>query len=95
MPMQAEPCPLCGQSSAVRRKLVLIDEAWTPGPGKDARLAYFADLRVDDVEDANLREGPLEQFVDGFYCDSCNHGFVSEDGLKETRRRYHGHWAAH
>jgi hypothetical protein len=64
-----EVCPLCGETSAVRPKLVLIDEAWLPAPGKDPRLAYFADLRVDDVQPKNLREQPLEQFIDGFYCD--------------------------
>lgn len=67
---------------------MLIDEAWVPAPGKDGRLAYFADLRVDDVQPQNLRERPLEQFLDGFYCDRCNKGFVSEEGLKADRRRY-------
>jgi hypothetical protein len=85
---RTEACPLCGQTSTVRTKLVLIDEAWVPASGKDARLEYFADLRVDDVQAQNLREHPLEQFIDGFYCDRCNKGFVSEEGLKENRRRY-------
>jgi len=49
---------------------------------------YFADLRVDDVQAENLREAPLEQFIDGFFCDRCKKGFVSEEGLKENRRRY-------
>ena len=81
-------CPLCGESSAVRPKLLMIDEAWIPAPGKDPRLAYFADLRVDDVEAQYLREHPLEQFIDGFYCDRCKKGFVSEEGLRDGRRRY-------
>jgi hypothetical protein len=85
---RTEACPLCGQTSAIRTKLILIDEAWVPAPGKDARLEYFADLRVDDVQAHNLREHPLEQFIDGFYCDRCNKGFVSEQGLEENRRRY-------
>jgi hypothetical protein len=71
-----------------RPKLVLIDEAWVPALGKDPRLAYFADLRVDDVQAQIVRERPLEQFIDGFYCDRCNKGFVSEEVLKEGRRRY-------
>ena len=50
-----EFCPFCGETSAVRPKLLLIDEAWMPGPGKDPRHAYFADLRVDDVQARNLR----------------------------------------
>jgi hypothetical protein len=88
-----EICPTCGQSSAVRTKLMLIDEAWVPGPGKDPRLAYFADLRIDDIQPQNLRERPLEQFVDGFFCDHCKRGFVSEKGLKETRRRDNHRWS--
>jgi hypothetical protein len=64
VPTPIESCPVCGETSTVRPKLVLIDEAWVPAPGKDVRLAYFADLRADDVEPENLREGPLEQFID-------------------------------
>jgi hypothetical protein len=89
MTASSERCPSCGESTAVRSKLLLIDEAWVQAPGKDARLAYFADLRVDDLKDHAVREIPLEQFVDGFYCGLCNKGFVSEDVVKEGRRRYH------
>jgi len=56
-----------------------------PAPSKDSRLKYHADLRVDDVQDKSVRERPLEQFIDGFYCDRCNKGFVSEEVLKEGR----------
>jgi hypothetical protein len=83
-----EICPTCGQKSELRSKLVLIDEAWIPARGKDAREAYRADLRVDDVNAANLRLEPLQQFIDGFYCDRCNKGFVPERVLKPDRRRY-------
>lgn len=85
---QTEPCPLCGQTSGVHPKLILIDEGWVQKPGRDPREVYFADLRVDDVQPQNLREHPLEQFIDGFYCDRCKSGFVSETGLKAGRRRY-------
>jgi hypothetical protein len=88
MATQTEICPKCGGSSTLRPKLLLIDEAWVPAPGKDARLAYFASLRVDDVQARNVRECPLEQFIDGFYCERCGKGFVSEEILKEGRRRY-------
>jgi hypothetical protein len=88
MPTHSEICPACGESSAIRPKLLLIDEAWVPAPSKDARLAYFADLRVDDVQPQNVHDRPLEQFIDGFYCDRCNKGFVSEEVMKEGRRRY-------
>jgi predicted RNA-binding Zn-ribbon protein involved in translation (DUF1610 family) len=88
MTIHTETCPKCGGSSALRPKLLLIDEAWVPASGKDARLAYFASLRVDDVQAQNVRERPLEQFIDGFYCDSCGKGFISKEILKEGRRRY-------
>jgi hypothetical protein len=83
-----EPCPQCGETAAVHPKLVLIDEAWVPGLGKDPRLAYYADLRVDDVKEGRLRKPPMEQFMDGFFCDRCARAFVSEEGLKKDRRRY-------
>jgi hypothetical protein len=85
---RSKPCPCCGEESGVRPKLLLIDGAWAPTTGRDARLAYMADLRVDDVQDQEVREHPLEQVVDGFYCERCKKGFVSEEILKESRRRY-------
>jgi hypothetical protein len=83
-----ENCPSCGDASSIRPKLLLVDEAWVPAPGKDPRLAYFADLRVDDVKPSHLQEPPLQQFVEGFYCDRCGRGFISEEVLLSTRRRY-------
>ena len=83
-----EKCPLCGDASGIRPKLLLIDVAWVPAPGKDPRMKYFADLRADDVEPKHLKERPLEQFVEGYYCNSCGKGFVSEQILSAGRRRY-------
>jgi ribosomal protein S27AE len=83
-----ERCPRCGEAASLRPKLVLIDEAWVHEPGKDPRLAYIADLRVDDVRPEELRAAPLEQFMDGYFCERCGHAFVSEEELKEARRRY-------
>jgi hypothetical protein len=85
-----EPCPICRETSSLRGKLLLVDEAWVPAPGKDPRLAYFADLRVDDVRPEHVKASPLEQFLDGYYCEQCGKGFVSEAVLRETRRRYRG-----
>jgi hypothetical protein len=86
--LRIEACPICCNTSQVRRKLLLIDEAWVPAPGEDPRLAYIADLRADDVLANELREAPLEQFLDGYFCDHCGKGFVSEEVLKANRRRY-------
>jgi hypothetical protein len=83
-----EPCPLCHESSAIRPKLLLIDEAWIPAPGKDSRLKYFADLRADDIRPEYLKAPPLEQFVDGYFCERCGKGFVSEAVLRADRRHY-------
>ena len=86
-----EKCPKCGESSAVRPKLLLIDESGLHLTGTDRRELHHACLRADDVEQGHLREQPLEQFLDGFYCDRCDKGFVSEAGLKDDRRRYCRH----
>ena len=83
-----EKCPVCGNASSVRRKLVMIDEAWVPGPDKDPRLAFVADLRVDDVKPESVRTSPLQQFVEGYWCDSCGRAFVSEKILNANRRPY-------
>ena len=71
----------------MRPKLLLIDEAWVPAPGKDPRLKYARNLRVDDILPEHLRQKPLEQFLDGYYCDRCNIGFVSDDVLNPNRVR--------
>jgi hypothetical protein len=83
-----ELCPICGSDSSVREKLVLIDEAWIPEANVDPRLAYFANLRVDDVKPESVQEVPLQQFIDGYFCDKCGKGFVSEKILNPTRRFY-------
>ena len=83
-----ESCPLCDSAASVRPKLLLIDEAWVERPGVDARLAYFADLRVDDLKVEAVRSEPLSQLVDGYYCSACGRGFVGDAVLKDARRHY-------
>jgi hypothetical protein len=82
-----DACPSCGKTVAVRPKLLLIDEAWVAEPGKDPRLAHFADLRVDDVKPELLSDHPLEQVIEGLYCDACGRGFVTEDSLMASSRK--------
>ena len=82
-----DACPSCGKTVTVRPKLLLIDEAWVDEPGKDPRLAYFADLRVDDIKPDLLSDRPLEQFIEGLYCDACGRGFVTEDSLMASSRK--------
>jgi hypothetical protein len=35
------------------------------------------------------KETPLEQFVDGYFCEKCGKGFVSEKILKVSRGYYY------
>ncbi|MFT3733696.1 MAG: hypothetical protein QM776_01445 [Rhodocyclaceae bacterium] len=83
-----EACPSCASTDFVRSKLLLIDEAWAYVPGADPRHAYFASLRVDDVKKEFLKESPLEQFIDGYYCDKCGRGFVTDAILNPEHRQY-------
>jgi len=83
-----EPCPICNDTAKLRPKLLLIDEAWMPAPGKDSRLAFVANLRADDILPEHIKSPPLEQFVDGYFCERCGKGFVSEAVLREDRRQY-------
>jgi len=83
-----ESCPSCGDRANLRAKLLLIDEAWVYVPGKDPRIAYAASLRVDDIKNEHLHETPLEQFINGYYCENCGRGFVPEAMLNPDHRRY-------
>ena len=83
-----EPCPICREVSAIRSKLLLVDEAWVEAPGKDSRFAFVASLRVDDVRPELKKDFPLNQFVEGYYCDKCGKGCVAEAALNEKRRKY-------
>jgi hypothetical protein len=88
---QPEACPSCGCADSVRPKLVLIDEAWHQEPGKDPRERYLVDLRVDDIASDEVRTPPLEQFVEGLYCEKCNRAFVPDSKIgKWNHLPYHG-----
>lgn len=78
-----ELCPKCGNTSNLKKKLILLETAWADYPGSDPREKCALGLRVDQVIPEALGEPPLEQFVNGFYCADCGIGFVSEDTLKE------------
>jgi len=83
-------CPRCRSCKAVTTKLLLVDKAWVDEPGIDSRLEFFVDLRADDIRAEFLRQDPLQQFVDAFYCEDCAKGFVPESMLKPDHRRYYG-----
>lgn len=75
MAKKSEACPICGDSSAVRPKLVLVNAPWRPVPGRDPRERYLVDLRADELKPEALLN---EQFVSGLYCEHCSKAFISE-----------------
>jgi hypothetical protein len=86
-------CPKCKTNDCVYAKLILI--------GKLSPIALFGDeqagyirkdqLAVDECKLELLKKTPLEQFVDGFFCDKCGHGFLDNqiviDSVKKDRWR--------
>ncbi|QXI26209.1 hypothetical protein [Pseudomonas vanderleydeniana] len=40
-------------------------------------------LAVDECKAEHLKAPPLQQLVEGFYCDKCGVGFVSNDLLQD------------
>lgn len=80
-----ETCPICVDNSLVRSKLILIDPLWKEAPGKDPRLKYFTDLRLDDVLETHQLDPPLQQFIKGYYCNQCMKGFISTEKLKPSQ----------
>jgi hypothetical protein len=81
-------CPNCGSNGAVVPKLLLIDDAWKQQDGVDPRERYFTSLRVDALRPEFRKGGKLEQFVDGWLCETCARGFVPDDYLIDSRWLY-------
>ncbi|WP_141248793.1 hypothetical protein [Pseudomonas ogarae] len=77
-----ESCPRCGSVQHVRPKGILIGAA---SPKKrfngEEKAGYqrLDQLAVDECKPALLKAAPLEQLVDGFYCDHCGVGFVTSE----------------
>ncbi len=80
-----ESCPRCGSLQHVRSKRILIGAA---SPKKrfdgEEKAGYqrLDQLAVDECKPALLNAAPLEQLVDGFYCDHCGVGFVTSELLR-------------
>jgi predicted RNA-binding Zn-ribbon protein involved in translation (DUF1610 family) len=84
-----ESCPRCGTVRHVRPKSILIGAA---SPKKrfdgEEKAGYrrLDQLAVDECKPALLKAAPLEQLIDGFYCDNCGLGFVTSDLLQGVER---------
>ncbi|WP_236207810.1 hypothetical protein [Pseudomonas tohonis] len=84
-----ESCPRCCSFQHVRSKVILIGVA---SPKKrfdgEEKAGYqrLDQLAVDECKPELLNATPLEQLVDGFYCDHCGVGFVTSDLLQGVER---------
>lgn len=83
-----EKCPACNSEQYVRRKMLVLVEAWENADSTDRRMLYAVPLRVGAVKAAFLREQPLQQFIDAYYCDACDTGLVSEMVLMHPQNRH-------
>ncbi len=76
-----EACPKCGSNTGVVPKLLLIglESPYKKFP-KEIPGGYqrFDQLAVDECRDYTLLNKPLEQFIEGYYCSSCDLGFVPD-----------------
>jgi hypothetical protein len=82
MPNQNENCPICGESSAVRSKLVLIDAPWELVPGGDSRKRYLVSPVADEVTPEAVQQ---RQVSHGYRCDHCGRDFAREWELASAR----------
>ena len=84
-----ESCPRCGSVQHVRPKGILKGAA---SPKKrfngEEKAGYqrLDQLAVDECKPALLKAAPLEQLVDGFYCDHCWVGFVTSEIVQGVDR---------
>jgi hypothetical protein len=91
MMLQAD-CPHCASGKDVREKVLLIDklnaEHLKHHPNDRSSCACEDGLRVGELKPEFVAAGPLQQFVAGFYCETCGTGFVPEGMLKPTAQSW-------
>jgi len=78
-PDNLKVCPKCLGSGHVKEKTLLIGAA---SPKKlfygEERAGYKRkdQLAIDECKTEELQKPPLEQFINGYYCEICGIGFV-------------------
>ncbi|KAM3114930.1 hypothetical protein [Phormidesmis sp. 146-33] len=74
-------CPNCQSNHNVIKKLILIG-AKSPKAlfGDEERCGYRRkdQLAIDECNPEVLKEKPLEQFLEGYFCTACDIGFVND-----------------
>lgn len=82
-------CPKCHSDARTITKALLIG-AKSPKAIFKERYAEIAGYRrrdqiaVDELKPEVLQNAPLEQFVNGFYCESCCIGFIPDGFASES-----------
>jgi hypothetical protein len=77
-------CPQCDTNKYLIDKIILI--------GARSPRAIFGDeemcgyrrkdrLAIDECKQEMLRDAPLQQFVDGYFCTACDIGFLDNSIL--------------
>jgi hypothetical protein len=77
-------CPSCCTNQYVTNKMILIG-ARSPKVifGDEEMCGYKRkdQLAIDECDPKVLRDAPLQQFVNGYFCNACGGGFV-DDSLR-------------
>ncbi len=53
--------------------------------GEQAGYRRRDQIAVDELKPELLQKTPLEQFINGFYCESCCIGFIPDSFVRESR----------
>ena len=77
----AKICPKCLNAGHVREKKLLIGKVSPKLLFSEEMAGYRRrdQLAVDECKPDASKATPLNQFVDGYYCEKCGIGFVPDD----------------
>ena len=73
-------CPKCQTDINVYSKTLLIEDVLNAETPR-------SHLRVDQVKKEFIKQAPLEQFIDGLFCEKCDCGFIPNSYLKCTKKK--------
>ena len=85
----SEPCNLCPRCAAnthVINKMILISARSPRAIFGDEEICGYKrqdQLAIDECNYSRLKDIPLQQFVDGYFCNACKVGFV-DDAIRLT-----------
>jgi hypothetical protein len=74
-------CPNCGTNIHVTDKMILIGACSPKAIFGDEEMCGYRrkdQLAIDECNQSELKDVPLQQFVDGYFCNDCGVGFVDD-----------------